>query len=167
MIPAAFPNIAATGSVDCLLVEVNGDGIHAVISMHFGDDFGPDTRGIKKGINIGPGFVAGCSGPVTAHGGLKRVARCVLHGLFLSHLSFAEWDCTVWDMNLATGVIDCHAIVGVTRVDAVVSVDLRRAVSAPAYSRAIAALCSHAQRCSVLAKHVVRSGTAPYRALRR
>jgi len=71
MTSATFPNIAATGSVDRLLVEMNGDGIYTVIPMHFGDDFGPDTRGVKEGIHIALGFVAGCSGPVPPHRGLE------------------------------------------------------------------------------------------------
>src|SRR5262249_52767028 len=100
MTSAAFPNIAATGSVDRLLVEMNGDGIYAMIPMHFGDDFGPDTHGVKEGIHIAPGFVAGCSGPVPSHRGLEHVSRYVWHGVFPSHLSYATWYCSVLSQDV-------------------------------------------------------------------
>ena len=81
MAPAAFANIAAASSVYHLLVEVNRDSIGAVIAMHFGDDFGANTSGVKKGINIALGFVAWLPRPITSHRGLEHFTRCVLHGV--------------------------------------------------------------------------------------
>jgi hypothetical protein len=76
---AVFANIATAGGRETLGIELDRDGVRPVIANNFGGDFRATPDPCRKGIDVGVGFLAGDSGPLTFDSSVELFELCIGH----------------------------------------------------------------------------------------